>query len=90
MTTANSLTAEVDSPYAWFRLGVSVLLCTIGGVAMWSVVVVLPSLQAEFGVARGSASLPYTLTMLGTAPATSWSGGCSTGSASSCRCASRR
>jgi len=61
------LTAEVDSPYAWFRLGVSVLLCTIGGVAMWSVVVVLPALQADFGVARGTASLPYTLTMVGTA-----------------------
>jgi MFS family permease len=60
-------TGEVDSRYAWFRLGVSVLLCAIGGVAMWSVVVVLPSVQAEFGVARGSASLPYTLTMLCTA-----------------------
>ena len=60
-------TAEVDSPYAWFRLGVSVLICTIGGVAMWSVVVALPAVQAEFGVARGSASLPYTLAMLGTA-----------------------
>jgi len=67
VTAKSTLTGEVDSPYAWFRLGVSVLLCTIGGVAMWSVVVVLPSLQAEFGVARGSASLPYTLTMLGTA-----------------------
>ncbi len=32
---------------------------------MWSVVVVLPAVQAEFGVARGEASLPYTLTMLG-------------------------
>jgi MFS family permease len=62
-----ALTGEVDSPYAWFRLGVSVLLCTIGGVAMWSVVVALPAVQAEFGVARGSASLPYTLTMIGTA-----------------------
>src|SRR5580698_4907680 len=30
---------EVDSPYAWFRLGVSVLLSTVGGVGMWSVVV---------------------------------------------------
>jgi MFS family permease len=29
------------------------------------VVVVLPAVQAEFGVARGSASLPYTATMLG-------------------------
>jgi MFS family permease len=60
-------TGEVDSPYAWFRLAVSVLLCTIGGVAMWSVVVALPSVQTEFGVARGAASLPYTLTMVGTA-----------------------
>ncbi len=61
------MTSEVDSPYAWFRLGVSVLLCTIGGVAMWSVVVALPAVQAEFGVARGSAALAYTLTMIGTA-----------------------
>ncbi len=68
MTQGNAaLTAEVDSPYAWFRLGISVLLCTIGGVAMWSVVVALPALQAEFGIARGSAALPYTLTMIGTA-----------------------
>ena len=32
---------------------------------MWSVVVALPSVQAEFGVARADASLPYTLTMIG-------------------------
>jgi MFS family permease len=32
---------------------------------MWSVVVVLPTVQAEFGVARGSAALPYTATMVG-------------------------
>ena len=32
---------------------------------MWSVVVALPSVQAEFGVARGDASLPYTFTMIG-------------------------
>ena len=31
---------------------------------MWSVVVALPSVQAEFGVARGAASLPYTMTMV--------------------------
>jgi MFS family permease len=55
----------VDSPYAWFRLGFAMLLCTIGGVGMWSVVVALPAVQAEFGVDRGAASLPYTLTMLG-------------------------
>ena len=56
---------EAESAYAWLRLGVAVLLSTIGGVGMWSVVVALPAVQAEFGVARGSASLPYTLTMLG-------------------------
>ena len=32
---------------------------------MWSIVVTLPAVQAEFGVARAAASLPYTLTMLG-------------------------
>ena len=51
--------------YAWFRLVVALLLSTIGGVGMWSVVVALPSVQAEFGVARADASLPYTLTMIG-------------------------
>ena len=55
----------IDGPYAWTRLAVSVLLATIGGVGMWSVVVALPAVQAEFAVDRGDASLPYTLTMLG-------------------------
>ncbi|QQS15117.1 MAG: MFS transporter [Rhodospirillales bacterium] len=32
---------------------------------MWSVVVALPTVQAEFGAARAGASLPYTLTMIG-------------------------
>jgi len=32
---------------------------------MWSMPVVLPSVQAEFGVLRADASLPFTLTMLG-------------------------
>jgi MFS family permease len=55
----------IDSRYAWFRLSIALLLSTIGGVGMWSVVVALPSVQTAFGVARGDASLPYTLTMLG-------------------------
>ena len=55
----------VDSRYAWFRLSIALLLSTIGGVGMWSVVVALPSVQTAFGVARGDASLPYTLTMIG-------------------------
>ncbi len=56
---------DVESPYAWLRLCVAVLLSTIGGVGMWSVVVALPAIQAEFGVARADASLPYTLAMIG-------------------------
>jgi MFS family permease len=32
---------------------------------MWSVVVILPAVQAEFGVDRAAASLPYTLQMIG-------------------------
>jgi MFS family permease len=31
---------------------------------MWSVIVALPAVQAEFGVARSAASLPYTMTMI--------------------------
>ncbi len=55
----------VDSRYAWARLLISLALSTVGGVGMWSVVVALPAVQAEFGVARGTASLPYTFTMVG-------------------------
>jgi MFS family permease len=47
------------------RLATAVLISTLGGVGMWSVPVSLPAVQAEFGVARGAASLPYTLTMVG-------------------------
>jgi MFS family permease len=56
---------SVETAYSWARLALSVLMGTIGGIGMWSVVVVLPSVQAEFGTARADASLPYTLTMVG-------------------------
>jgi len=58
-------TAQPESPYAWMRLAASLALMTIGGVAMYGVVVVLPAVQTEFGVARADAALPYTLTMIG-------------------------
>jgi MFS family permease len=57
--------SELESPAAWTRLVVCLALSTIGGVGMWSVVVALPAVQQDFGVARGDASLPYTLTMIG-------------------------
>jgi MFS family permease len=55
----------VDSRAAWLRLALSMLLMIIGSSGMFSVIVVLPEVQREFGVARADASLPYTLTMLG-------------------------
>ena len=54
----------MESVYAWMRLFAALLLSAIGGVGMWSVIVALPAVQAEFGVARSAASLPYTMTMI--------------------------
>ncbi len=58
-------TTQVDSPYAWMRLGVAVTLSTIGGVGMWSFPVALPTVQAGFAILRAEASLPFTLAMAG-------------------------
>ncbi len=55
----------IDSRQAWLRLCAIMALATLGGAGMWSVVVTLPHVQAEFGVSRADASLPYTFTMLG-------------------------
>lgn len=57
--------SPVESPYAWLRLAVSLLLMTIGGAGMYSITVVLPRMQQDFAVTRGDASLAYTLTMIG-------------------------
>ncbi|HWP12654.1 MAG TPA: MFS transporter [Ramlibacter sp.] len=65
MRTHAATQKDIESPYAWMRLAVSLLLMTIGGCGMYSVTVVLPAIQAEFGVSRADASLPYTLTMIG-------------------------
>jgi len=57
--------SEPESPYAWLRLAAALALMTLGGSGMYAIAVALPPIQAEFGVTRGDASLPYTLTMLG-------------------------
>jgi MFS family permease len=56
---------QPDSAQSWLRLAATMLVSTIGGVGMWSVVVALPAVQAEFGVPRAAASLPFTLAMVG-------------------------
>ena len=57
--------ALADSRYAVFRLMITLALMTVGASGMYVVAVVLPAVQAEFGVARADASLPYTLLMIG-------------------------
>lgn len=54
-----------DSKYAWGRLLIALLIATIGGIGLWSPVAVLPTIEQEFGLGRGGASLPYTATMVG-------------------------
>ena len=54
-----------DSRPAWMRLVVAVVIASLGSIGMWSVVVALPVVQAEFGASRGTASLAYTLVMVG-------------------------
>ncbi len=56
---------SADSAYAWRRLGVSLVLSTVGGIGLWSAVVALPAIETEFGVDRSQASLPYLATMIG-------------------------
>lgn len=55
----------LDSPYSWLRLAVTLAIATTGSAGMWSVVVVMPALQAEFGLDRAGASIPYVATMIG-------------------------
>ncbi|QOZ32272.1 MFS transporter [Bradyrhizobium sp. CCBAU 53421] len=54
-----------DSRRAWLRLAVAVVIGSLGSVGMWSVVVALPAVQTDFGATRGTASLAFTMVMLG-------------------------
>jgi MFS family permease len=65
MTARTDPSDPLDSGYSWARLGLSLLAATVGNVGMWSIVVILPAVQAEFETGRGGASMPFTLTMLG-------------------------
>ena len=65
MKTSETTTHQADSRYAMLRLGLTLLIMTVGSSGMYVVSVMLPAVQAEFGVARADASLPYTLLMLG-------------------------
>jgi MFS family permease len=47
------------------RLCLALVIASIGAVGMWTVVVVLPTVQAEFAATRGAVSLAFTMTMMG-------------------------
>jgi MFS family permease len=55
----------LDGRASWRRLALSLAAAVTGNVGMWSIILILPAVQAEFGISRGGASLPYTLTMAG-------------------------
>jgi MFS family permease len=57
--------SDLDSRTSWTRLALSLVISLIGNVGMWAIIVILPAIEAEFGVDRAAASLPYTLTMAG-------------------------
>ncbi|AHM02810.1 putative oxalate/formate antiporter [Roseibacterium elongatum DSM 19469] len=59
------MSATLDSPASWRRLALSLALSLIGNVGMWAIIVILPAVQAEFGLDRADASIPYTATMIG-------------------------
>jgi MFS family permease len=47
------------------RLCLALVIGSIGAVGMWAVVVVLPTVQAEFAATRGAVSLAFTMMMMG-------------------------
>ncbi|MDP9895188.1 MFS family permease [Variovorax boronicumulans] len=66
MTKSSETTAHAaDSRYAMLRLALTLLIMTVGSSGMYVVSVMLPAVQAEFGIDRADASLPYTWLMLG-------------------------
>lgn len=54
-----------DSSYSWTRLTLTLAIAMVANAGMWAIIVIMPAVQAEFGVSRADASLPYTLTMVG-------------------------
>ncbi len=52
-------------PYRFLRLIAALLLMTVGGSAMYALIVALKPVGNEFEVSRGLASVPYMLFMLG-------------------------
>ena len=55
----------LDSRYSWGRLGITLAIGSVSSVGIWAFIAILPAAQAEFGLGRGGASIPYAVSMLG-------------------------
>ena len=74
MKQSETSPSAIDSPQAAWHLLTTLLLMLLGNSGMYVVSVVLPEVQAEFGVSRADASIPYTLSMLGFGIGGMWMG----------------
>ncbi len=54
-----------DSRYSWLRLVITLVIATAANVGIWAIIVIMPAVEAEFGVGRAETSLLYTMTMIG-------------------------
>ena len=65
MSLYKQIEVEPDSRLAWIRLSLVFVICAIGFIGMWSVVMIMPAVEQEFNTNRSSSTIPYILTMLG-------------------------
>lgn len=54
-----------DTPYAWFRLLITLIIAIFANTGMWAVITIMPALEAEFVTSRAVTSLPFTMNMTG-------------------------
>ncbi len=62
--TDHTMPGAAPSIYPVVRLITALVLVTMGGAAMYAIIVVLKPVSFEFGVGRGVASLPYFMFMM--------------------------
>ena len=54
-----------DTPYAWFRLLITLIIAIFANTGMWAVITIMPALEAEFVISCAVTSLPFTMNMIG-------------------------
>ena len=55
----------LDSRASWLRLALTLLIAAFGNVGMWSIILLLPEIEASFGLSRVMTTLTFVATMLG-------------------------